>query len=186
MNDNNISMSLTFRRATVADCALIRHLASQIWEPTYGHILSGDQLDYMFEMMYSEEHIRKQMEEKGHVYFIVSAEGEPCGYISIERDNEISDLKYIFQKIYCLPALQGKGIGQFMVEQGVEWIKSIHVGAPKITIELYVNRRNRATGFYEHLGFKKTGVRDYPIGNNYFMNDYIMQMDVNAVSPTLP
>lgn len=45
----------SIEKATLADCPLIQTLASNIWEPTYGSILSREQLDYMFEMMYSNE-----------------------------------------------------------------------------------------------------------------------------------
>ena len=53
----------SIEKATLADCPLIQTLASNIWEPTYGSILSREQLDYMFEMMYSNESLQKQMSE---------------------------------------------------------------------------------------------------------------------------
>ena len=52
---------LKFRQATESDCQLIQSLASQTWEDTYKNILTKAQLDYMFEMMYSIENIKKQM-----------------------------------------------------------------------------------------------------------------------------
>ena len=162
-------MQLTFRKADVHDCALIRAVASQIWEPTYRSILSEEQLTYMFEMMYATDHIQQQMTEQGHQYFIVYADEKPVGYLSIET---ASDDTYIFQKIYTLPAFQGKGVGRFLFDQGVSYLKTIH--PTPFTVELFVNRANPAVGFYEHLGMKITGVRDFDIGNGYFMNDYIM------------
>jgi len=182
-------MELSIRQATTDDTALINSLAARIWEPTYGSILSKAQLDYMFEMMYSEEHIAEQMTEKGHTFLIASADGTPCGYISYEQDsntnkafsdsialsNTIAGEKYIFQKIYCLPEMQGKGIGRYLVNEGIKWLKALSGGKP-IEIELYVNRGNPAVGFYEHIGFVKTDVRDHYIGNGYYMNDYIMTL----------
>lgn len=161
---------LSTRKALLEDCSLIRSLASRIWEPTYGHILSKEQLDYMFEMMYSPESIRMQMEEKGHIYFLFYSDEVPCGYISIEQPEE--DL-FIFQKIYLLPSMQGKRIGRYMVEHGFDYIKAIHQ-AP-CTAMLYVNRENKALEFYKRMGFSIADTRDYPIGNGYYMNDYIME-----------
>lgn len=166
-------MNLSFRQAKLTDCARIRELASQVWAPTYRSILSEAQLDYMFEMMYATDSIRRQMTELGHQYFIVFADDSPAGYLSIEKTAENN---YIFQKIYTLPALHGKGVGRFLFEQGVYYLKSVH--PTPFTIELYVNRNNPAVGFYEHLGMKITATRDHDIGNGYFMNDYIMTMDV--------
>ena len=62
-------------KATVNDCQLIQDLASKIWEPTYGSILSREQLDYMFDMMYSHENLLKQMNELHHQFFIIYADG---------------------------------------------------------------------------------------------------------------
>ncbi len=166
-------MNFSIRKAETNDCTLIRELASQIWGPTYQSILSQEQLDYMFEMMYSVEHIKQQMTEFKHQYFIVYMGDRPVGYLSIEKE---SDNNYIFQKIYSLPELRGKGIGRYMIEQGISYLKTVH--PLPFTIELYVNRENPAVGFYEHIGMKKTATRDHDIGNGYLMNDYIMTMKV--------
>lgn len=85
----------SIRKATTDDCLLIRNLASQIWEPTYGSILSREQLDYMFEMMYAPESILNQMDKLHHEFFIIYKDGEPSGYLSIETVEK--DL-YEFQK----------------------------------------------------------------------------------------
>ncbi len=163
----------SIRKATTEDCLLIRNLAFQIWEPTYGSILSREQLDYMFEMMYAPESILNQMNELHHEFFIISKDGEPSGYLSIETVEK--DL-YEFQKIYSLPSLHGSGIGRFIIEQGVAYLKSIHPGS--FTVELNVNRENPALGFYKHMGFHEHATRDFHIGNGYYMNDYIMRMEV--------
>lgn len=166
-------MNLSFRKAELTDCARIRELASQIWAPTYRSILSEEQLDYMFEMMYATESIRKQMTELKHRYFIIYADKQPVGYLSIEK---VSENNYIFQKIYTLPSLHGKGLGRYLFEQGIAYLKNLH--PTPFTVELYVNRSNPAVGFYEHIGMKKTATRDHDIGNGYFMNDYIMTLQV--------
>lgn len=163
----------TIRKASTDDKLLIRELASRVWGNTYGHILSKDQLEYMFEMMYAPENIARQMEEKKHVYFIVYSDNVPCGYISIEKVDENT---FIFQKIYLLPSFQGKGLGRYLIEQGTDYIRSIHPQPCKV--QLYVNRGNKALEFYKKMGFKIIDFRDYPIGNGYFMNDYIMEMNL--------
>ena len=91
----------SIEKAPLADCPLIQTLASNIWEPTYGSILSREQLDYMFEMMYSNESLQKQMSELHHQFFIIYADGVPSGYLSIETVERI----YMNSKKYtlCLP-----------------------------------------------------------------------------------
>lgn len=161
-------------KASTDDCAIIHNLASRIWGNTYGEILAKEQLDFMFDMMYAPANIQKQMLEQQHEFFIIRKDGEPAGYLSIEKEG---DDTYIFQKVYSLPELHGTGIGRYIVEQGISHLKSIH---PRpFTIQLYVNRENPAVGFYKHLGFRQVATRDHHIGNGYFMNDFIMEMEIN-------
>lgn len=163
----------TIQKATIEDRYLIRDLASRIWENTYGKMLPKEQLDYMFEMMYAPENILKQIQELHHQFFIIKKDTTPSGYLSIEKTGEST---YNFQKIYSLPELHGSGIGRFIIEQGINYLKSIHPGS--FTIELYVNRYNPAIGFYKHMGLCEIGTRDHHIGNGYYMNDFIMAMEI--------
>ncbi len=166
---------IDIRDASTDDCLLIRQLASQIWEPTYGHILSPEQLDYMFEWMYSEESLKKQMTGLGHRFFIASSDGRPCGYVSVERQDE--QLFHI-QKIYVLPEMQGKKIGRLLIEKAFSYIKGITGDGNKTVVELNVNRQNKALDFYKRMGFNIARSGDFPIGNGYLMNDYIMAIEI--------
>ncbi len=47
-----------------------------------------------------------------------------------------------------------------------------------VMMELNVNRNNKALQFYEHMGMRKLREGDFPIGNGYYMNDYIMGLDI--------
>ena len=163
----------SIREAKIEDRFIINKLAFRIWPKTYGHILSEEQLNYMFDMMYHPDNLLKQMTEQGHQYFIVSVNQVDSGYLSIEQTDKDS---YIFQKIYALPESQGTGLGRYIIEQGVAYLKSVHPSPFRIS--LYVNRDNPAVGFYKHLGFFELDTRDHHIGNGYYMNDYIMALDI--------
>ena len=43
---------------------------------------------------------------------------------------------------------------------------------------LNVNRHNRALHFYERMGMRKLREGDFPIGGGYWMNDYIMGLEI--------
>ena len=163
----------TIRKATTEDCALIRKLAWQVFPETYKDILAPAQIDYMMEWMYSEENIRKQMEEEGHVYLLAYEECEAAGYVSVQPEGEGL---FHLQKIYVLPYYQGAHCGSFLFREAIKYIKAVHP-AP-CTMELNVNRHNKALHFYEHMGMRKVREGDFPIGNGYYMNDYIMSIDI--------
>lgn len=163
----------TIRRATTADCELINKLATEVFPATYKEILSPEQLDYMMDWMYAPENIRKQMEEEGHAYFIAYEADEPAGYVSIQQQDEAV---FHLQKIYVLPRFQGAHLGSQLFDQAVKYIKEVHPSP--CLMELNVNRNNKALHFYERKGMKKLREGDFPIGNGYYMNDYIMGLEI--------
>ena len=160
------------RKATKDDCPQIRQLAEQIFPATYKEIISQEQIDFMMDWMYSISNLNKQM-DGGHIYFLAYRETAPVGYVSVEQQNK--DLFHL-QKIYVLGSEQGTGCGKFLFTEAVKYIKTVHP-AP-CTMELNVNRENRAIRFYEHMGMHKARQGDFSIGNGYFMNDYIMSMEL--------
>lgn len=163
----------TIRIATTKDIPLIRQLAEQVFPETYKNIITPEQCRYMMEMMYSEESLRRQMTKEGHVYQLLSVDGEAAGYVSVQPIE--SDL-YELQKIYVLPRFQGRHLGRTLFDAAVALVKKLHPEPCRIF--LHVNRYNKAKTFYEHLGLKVTKQGDYNIGHGYFMNDYIMEKEI--------
>lgn len=159
---------------TTGDISLINKLALQVWNNTYAGIHSQEQLDYMFEQMYSPENLLGQM-QKGHVFFIGYEAETPVGYVSVERKDEHL---FCLQKLYVLPSYQGTGAGKFLFLEAINYIKKIH--QHPCTLELNVNRQNPAIRFYEHMGMKRYRESDEPIGNGYVMNCLYMRMDITV------
>ncbi len=124
----------TIRTATPADIPLIRRLADEVFPATYRSILSPEQLAWMIEWMYAPANLRRQMEE-GHTFYLAAWAGEPCGYLSIERQGE---RHFHLQKIYLLPAFQGRGLGAKLFETARQHIRRLE--AVPAQLELNVNR----------------------------------------------
>lgn len=135
------------RKAGIDDIALIRDLAEKSFLPTYKEILSADQLDWMFDWMYSADSLRRQIED-GHVFFIAYDGDRPCGYVSVERQGEAL---FHLQKIYVLPDFQGKHVGRYLVRLVFDYVKSLYSG--ECTVELNVNRNNKAKFFMSAWDF---------------------------------
>lgn len=163
----------SIRKATTNDIHLIHEMAWVVFPHTYKEILTPEQIDYMMEWMYSEDSLHKQMEEDGHIYYLAFKGDEPAGYLSIQPEGE-----HVFhlQKIYVLPSFQGMKLGKQLFEQAIKAIKELHP-AP-CQMRLNVNRQNKALAFYERMGMVKVDEGDFPIGNGYYMNDFIMGMDI--------
>lgn len=162
------------RKATIDDCAAIQEVAREAFPATYKDILTPEQMDYMMDWMYSTANLHKQMEQEGHIYFIAWQEEKPVGYVSIQLQSK--DLFHL-QKIYVLDAYQGLGLGRVLFWRSLKYIKEVLHPAPFV-FELNVNRHNeKAVIFYERMGMRKDREEDCPIGNGFYMNDYIMTMN---------
>lgn len=171
--------NITVYQATLKDIPVIQKIAQLTFPVTYRDIITPEQNNFMMEMMYSTESLTRQMTEDHHTYLIACLDGKPVGYVSVqpltEKEGELDVVE--LQKIYVLPDCQGKHLGQFLFEEAEKFIRKIHP-SPCI-IELHVNRHNKALGFYEHQGMRKVRQGDYPIGHDFFMNDYIMGKELS-------
>lgn len=159
----------TIRQAIIDDAATIIDLAEKTWWPTYSPILEKEQIAFMLGEIYSFEKISSQLKNGLQSYLILEEDGKPvafAGYSPREEDPEI----YKLHKLYCLPETQGKGYGKILINEVAQ--KTLEAG--KHTLDLNVNRYNKAKNFYEKMGFSVAYEEDIPIGP-YWMNDYVMR-----------
>ena len=158
--------------ATLKDIPTIIQLAEATWEPTYRFIISGEQLEYMYRVIYSPAALKRQMTEQQHSFLLAQVDGEPAGFASFSPlpAEEDGSTGYKLHKIYVLPTRQGSGLGVQLIEA----VENAARQAGGRFLDLNVNRYNPAIAFYERRGFARQREVDVPIGP-YFMNDYIMR-----------
>lgn len=161
---------LQIRNATVADIGLIRELTFNIWPQTYMPILGEAQVTYMLDTMYTPAVLEKQMQD-GQQYLLCYDDDRPVAFASY---SPLAQHVYKLNKIYVLPLMQGKGIGAFIIDH----IKTCLREKNALVLELNVNRYNSAKNFYEKLGFTVHREEDIDIGNGYFMNDYVLWVNI--------
>ncbi|MEZ2442589.1 N-acetyltransferase family protein [Chitinophaga sp. RCC_12] len=157
------------KTATVNDIPVIQELTEKIWRPTYQSILTPEQIEYMIDMMYSTSALNKQITELQHQFLILQDDNSPIGFAAYST----TDAPGIFKlhKIYLDGNYQGKGIGKFLLEHVAGQVKSRGAN----TLELDVNRFNKAKQFYEKQGFSVYKEKQTDIGNGYIMDDYVMR-----------
>ncbi len=164
-------MMLTIRRACEADCALIRRLADEVFPATYRGIITPSQMEYMMEWMYGAEVLAREM--------CGSSPGSspwPTANRAVTFRCSTRPKTFPFAENLCPSRFQGIGAGEFLFRHAVEYIRSVHPAPCRM--ELNVNRNNRALHFYERMGMRKLREGDFPIGDGYYMNDYIMGLDI--------
>ncbi len=161
----------SIRAAKQGDLQIIHDLAHEIWPHAYGDILSAAQLQYMLDKMYSLASLQHQLLELGHNFIILSNDDVPVGFASFSSEKKDNFIFHL-HKIYVSRGQQGTGAGKMLLEYVITKIKEM--GAK--SLELNVNRQNKARYFYEKQGFVIKEEVDIEIGEGFFMNDFIMQL----------
>jgi GNAT superfamily N-acetyltransferase len=161
--------------ATLQDIPTIIQLAEATWEPTYRFIISREQLEYMYRVIYTAASLKRQMAEQHHSFLLAYVDGEPAGFASFSplAGAEDGESGFKLHKIYVLPTRQGQGLGLHLIDA----VENAARQAGGTFLDLNVNRYNPAIAFYERRGFARQREVDVPIGP-YFMNDYIMRKEL--------
>ncbi|HEU5366140.1 MAG TPA: GNAT family N-acetyltransferase [Hanamia sp.] len=160
------------RKAEIDDLEAISQLAYKIWPSAYQEILGKAQLNYMLDKIYSLHSLEHQFLILKHQFIMVIEDDRPIGFASFSAhaDPEV----YHLNKLYVVPDEQGKNIGKQILEYVICEIKN----AGANSLQLNVNRFNKALHFYQKQGFKIIREEDIDIGSGYFMNDYVMEKKI--------
>lgn len=160
-------------KASIDHIKVIHDLAHEIWPEAYGEILSGAQLEYMLEEIYSPSSLQNQIGNLNHSFILIKNEKKFVGFASFSPHVEESNV-FRLNKLYVLPEEQGKHGGKQMLDYITEQIKK--EGAT--SIQLNVNRFNKAFHFYKKQGFTILREEDIDIGEGYWMNDWILEKKI--------
>lgn len=146
----------------------IQKIAAATWPSTYGNIISAAQITYMLAEMYNNNQLQKQL-DNNTTFLLADLGNKFVGFAAFGYVDTYWEYK--LQKLYVLPEMQGKGVGKHLLTHIQNQLRSINI----TKMSLQVNRNNVAVQFYEKLGFTVVNSKDFHFGNNYYMNDYIMQ-----------
>jgi ribosomal protein S18 acetylase RimI-like enzyme len=163
---------MEINKVGIESIPIIQSLANITWAVTYKEIISNEQKEFMLDKMYSTESLQSQIQQQNHQFVIAVVDTNSAGFASYSITQSTTESIGKLHKIYVDPNQQGKGIGKSILQFILKDISS--KGATYL--ELNVNRQNMAIGFYQKLGFAIIAEEDIPIGNGFFMNDYVMQI----------
>jgi len=167
---------ITILPAGINDIEIIHSLAHRIWRIAYKEMISPEQMEYMLNMMYSHDSLQYQLEKQKHTFIIAWDDEVPVGFAAYFPKYDLSPGIYRLDKLYVLPDQHGKGIGKKLIDHITSVIKPLGAAL----LELTVNRNNKALSFYQKLGFIIIKEIDQPIGEGFFMNDYVMQKSLTS------
>lgn len=146
-------------------------LAMAIWQEAYKGIISQEQIDYMLPMMYAPAVIAREIRE-GIVYEFALDGDKHIGIVSFGPH---SDGVMKLHKLYLLPSYHGHGVGSQMLQHAIAAARA--KGAKRLVLN--VNKQNsRAIKAYKRNGFAVLADVKNDIGNSFYMDDYVMGLDL--------
>jgi ribosomal protein S18 acetylase RimI-like enzyme len=164
-----MNSEITILKAGIHQIPIISSLANEVWPDAYRNILSVEQLDYMLDLIYSNDSLQRQMTNEQQRFLLIYLAQKPVGFAAFSMVAAPATFK--LHKLYVRTDLQGSGLGKALLDEVEEQVKQQNGTA----LLLNVNRHNKAKSFYEKHGFVVIKEEDIDIGKGYFMNDYVME-----------
>ncbi len=159
---------LNYKLVKIDEIEQLAELASSIWHEYWTEILTPAQIDYMVEKFQSAKAIKNQYEYDNYTYYFIQQGGVNAGYFGFSDKKD-----YLFlSKLYISKEFRHMGIGT----RAFEKIKEIAREKSYATIQLTVNKYNKNTiAAYDKWGFKTIASVVTDIGEDFVMDDYIME-----------
>lgn len=151
------SESILVDIAKPEDAEQIVQVQREAWLATYPNEAYGITYDNVAAIDFTsperivswQKHIKNDTDR---AYWIAKVSSQVVGYCVARAAAGIEPGR--LQAIYLLPEFQGKGIGKLLMQTAIGWL------GQDVDITLDVAAYNAAAiGFYEKLGFVKTGVK---------------------------
>lgn len=159
---------VTISPAGADDIGVVQALADHVWRRHYPGIISTEQIDYMLEQGYSRDALLRYVDAADAGLALARVDDEPVAFVAWQESGAGS-MK--LEKLYVVPKHHGKGVGRALIEHVVQAAR--RAGCREVMLN--VNRNNGSSvRAYEHCGFAIRERGDFPIGNGFVMEDYIM------------
>ena len=144
--------------------------AKEVFIDYYIDIIGYDQALYMTDRFLSYEAIMKLIDD-GAVFKIIEMGNRIIAFTEYLKDNH----RIFLSKLYVHKDYRHQGLGRIMLDDCIEYAKENNCES----IYLTVNKNNTdSIDIYKHLGFKTIDSVVNDIGNNYVMDDYIMELHI--------
>ena len=164
---------VSIRPATPTDIEAIQSVARRVWLDHYPGIITHRQIDYMLGTDYSGKALNQGFDQGVAIDLLLIGD-EVQGFAAYGPAAREDRAK--LHKLYLDTSFHGQGIGSMLLDHVIERCRCRGIK----TLELQVNKHNgKAIRAYEKRGFVRRSALLNPIGDGYFMDDYVMEIELD-------
>ena len=145
--------------------------ASNVFIDYYNDLLDNKQSQYMANKFLSKQAITNLI-DNGAIFKLVIDNNKIIGI----SEYLIKDNRVFLSKLYVLKQMRNKGVGKLMLNDCIEYTKKHSLNKIFLTVNKY---NYPSIEIYKHLGFIIIDSVITDIGNNYVMDDYIMELNIS-------
>ena len=136
--------------------------------------LLQEQVNYMVNKFQSLPAITKAISEEGYQYFLLVLGDTPIGYMGLQPQE---DDVMLLSKLYLMKPFRGQRRSIVLLEQAERTAREMG----KKRLRLFVNKRNYVPlRVYLRRGFRIMEEKKTDIGEGFVMDDYIMELRLDA------
>lgn len=149
-------------------------IASAIWHECFPGIITLEQIDYMVERFQSNEAMCRQILEENYRYFFICDGEEICGYTGFRPEPE--EGRMFLSKLYLRADCRSRGLASKTIDRLCEICR--REGLERIRLTVNINN-TQAINVYLHKGFVIAFDQKADIGSGFFMDDHVMELEIN-------
>jgi diamine N-acetyltransferase len=166
-------------QANVSHASLLTGLSLQSFCEAFEKDNNPDDFKTYIDEAFSEEQIRKDLEQPGSIFYIAYYNDEVAGYARLRKSIEVNDQfpgkKLIeLHRLYALHKYIGRGIGKALMNHCLKEVKQN--GFDMIWLGVW-EHNDHAQGFYKSFGFEKFSSHVFMVGNDP-QTDYLLKKNL--------
>ena len=173
------TMSLTLRRATKDDAALIADISRQTFYDTFAADNTEEDMAKFLNEQFTKGRLMLEVGAPENLFLLAYCDDEIAGYVKLREGKKLAALNGMasleIARIYVLKDFLRKGVGKLLMQASLDIAKE----RGKEVVWLGVWEHNqRAIAFYTAWGFEKFGEVDFLLGDD-LQRDWLMKKEIS-------
>ncbi|MFO7318020.1 MAG: GNAT family N-acetyltransferase [Bacilli bacterium] len=167
-------MIFKIKKCTLEDMETLQKVGRETFYETFKDQNSPDNMKAYLEKAFNPVQLERELSNIHSHFYFVYVQDEVAGYLKLNihdaQTEEMGDESLEIERIYIRKKYQKFGLGKALLNKAIEIAKALD--KKKIWLGVWEKNEN-AIGFYEKMGFVKTGSHAFYLGDEE-QTDYIM------------